>query len=732
MKITITLEPLAGSDLQTFSLFRDDDNLPFAFNVTRAELEAGQTYTVPDGTLQIRVTPDGVCDDSVIEDIVYIIAPEILSISIDNQTQTTAEATGDLVSAGTVPGGVTARGIVWGVGSFPTLNNNLILDPSTVLGSFVGVITGLTAGSPYNFRAFTTTAQGTFYGANISFNTTGAVLPTVSTQAVTDISQETATGNGTLVDPGSQVLLEQGIVWSTSPNPTIADFSAVGPLSTPFAVPMSGLNPNTQYYVKAYAAVNTGTAYGNEVSFTTLQVVGVPPTIVTGSVQMVMYDSATVEGNVLQEGTEPVTEKGIVWATTPNPEIGQAGVTKVPGVISTGAGSYVSNLIGLNPLTVPPTQFYARAYAISTVDTVYGSDVNFQYTPICTPFSGTADEIPVFALPPQVQNVVAEAGSTHSNTLISWDVSTDPDVFAYILERNSGGGSYSEITTQTGTSFIDGTTSVGVFYCYRVKAQNFDGISADWSVPFTACYTPLQIGTASLAQIDQATACAETATGQTFYTANAATPQTGDTLYTDYAATTVLGDGWYKNGVNNYFEITGGAGVVASNGNCPVPLTSVLLSTQNTSAGNACGDAVDTTFWFDGSDNGRPDIGDLIYTSTPANGNAALDGYYQTQDGGVIRIVGGAVTERGGCFLLMTIGAVGNTQQDACDNQTPFTAAYTDGTNIDQPQIGDTLYEDDGGVIPIGSGYYAANDGTIFRSTSGGNIIDSGLPCIPS
>jgi hypothetical protein len=729
MKVIITLAPAAGADLETFSLFKDSDNLPFALNVTRAELEIGQTYVIPDGTLEIRVTPDGACEDSVIEEVVYVVPPEILSVSVQNVTQTNADASGDLVSVGTAPGGVTAKGIVWGESSFPTLDDNLIVYPDTLLGGYSSVVSPLVAGNPYYMRAFATTIQGTFYGVNFPFNSAGAVLPTVSTQAVNPFDQTTGTGHGTIDDAGSQTITERGVVWALTPSPTIADFKSVGTVGSPFTAAMTGLDPNTLYYVKAYATVNVGTAYGNEVQVTTLQVVGVAPTVVTGSIQSVAYDAAVVEGNVLAEGTEPVTEKGIVWATTPAPVIGQGGVTKVPAG-STGAGSYVSNLTGMNPLTVPPTEFFARAYAISSVDTVYGADVSVEYVAVCAPFAGTADEIPVFALPPQVENVVIEAGFTNPNTAISWDASVDIDVFAYILERSTTGpaGVYSEITTQAGISFIDGTTAIGSEYCYRVKAQNLDGVSADWSTQISNCYTPLKdILLRVPAQVDQATACAYGGGTDTYYSDGSGYPPiTGDSLWEDNAALSPADNGWYQVGVDSYIQITLGNGLIAAHGTCPIPLNPVTLSGMGGSSSIACADTADTVFYFDGSDTGRPDLGDLIYTSTPANGNAAPDGYYKTSDGGVIRVVTGAVTERGPCLLLVTLGAFGSNASNACATPVPYFSSWSTGTNNLRPEIGDILYTDDGGVSTLSAGYYKTSDDTGFVRTDGaGHVIMS-------
>jgi uncharacterized protein (TIGR02145 family) len=57
------------------------------------------------------------------------------------------------------------------------------------------------------------------------------------------------------------------------PNPTIALATKTtnGTGTGMFTSVLSGLNPSTTYYVKAYATNSTGTSYGNELSFATLQ-----------------------------------------------------------------------------------------------------------------------------------------------------------------------------------------------------------------------------------------------------------------------------------------------------------------------------------------------------------------------------------------------------------------------------------------------------------------------------
>jgi hypothetical protein len=103
---------------------------------------------------------------------------------------------------------------------------------------------------------------------------TDGSLATLTTSAVTNIQNTSATGGAVISSDGNKTVIARGICWATTHNPTVANFNtaatSVGTGS--FTINMTNLTRGTTYYVRAWAANTLGTAYGNEVSFTTTAV----------------------------------------------------------------------------------------------------------------------------------------------------------------------------------------------------------------------------------------------------------------------------------------------------------------------------------------------------------------------------------------------------------------------------------------------------------------------------
>jgi len=96
-------------------------------------------------------------------------------------------------------------------------------------------------------------------------------IPVVVTAPVSDIRSTSALCGGTVVSGGGGELLNQGICWSVEKNPTISDnyvYDSIG-LSS-FSITITGLSPNTSYYLRSFAINSSGTGYGPMVKFTTM------------------------------------------------------------------------------------------------------------------------------------------------------------------------------------------------------------------------------------------------------------------------------------------------------------------------------------------------------------------------------------------------------------------------------------------------------------------------------
>ncbi len=99
-------------------------------------------------------------------------------------------------------------------------------------------------------------------------------LPTLSTLSVSEIAETTAKSGGNVTNDGGADINSRGLVWGTSSNPTLESHSGMsieGSGTGIFNTTMSGLSPDTEYYVRAWASNSVGTAYGNEVNFSTLE-----------------------------------------------------------------------------------------------------------------------------------------------------------------------------------------------------------------------------------------------------------------------------------------------------------------------------------------------------------------------------------------------------------------------------------------------------------------------------
>lgn len=191
--------------------------------------------------------------------------------------------------------------------------------------------------------------------------------PVLTTVNVSGITQTGAVSGGNITTDGGASVIARGACWSTSSEPTVEGSHTTDGIDVgSFTSTITGLTANTNYYVKSYATNSVGTAYGNELSFTTNPVL--LATLVTTVPSSIASTTAISGGNITSDGGGSITASGVCWNITTNPSITDSHTTD-----GTGTGSFNSNLIGLSM----GTPYYVRAYATNSAGTAYGNQVTF-------------------------------------------------------------------------------------------------------------------------------------------------------------------------------------------------------------------------------------------------------------------------------------------------------------------------------------------------------------------
>ena len=292
--------------------------------------------------------------------------PTVLLSSVNTITTNSATSTSNVTTDGR--SSIINRGVCWSINAYPTITNYKTTDGSGT-GIYSSNMTGLTSNTTYYVRAYATNGIGTAYSDQMSFTTKPILsLPIISTNVISNVSANSANSGGDITSDGNATIISRGVCWNTSPSPTISlstktlDGSGTGNYSSNIA----GLVSGTTYYVRAYATNSVGTAYGNELSFTTVAL----PTLTTTSVSGVGSTVASCGGNITNDGGGAITARGVCWSTSSGPTI--LLTTKTSD--GSGSGSFSSSMSGLSRGTI----YYVRAYATNSAGTSYGNEISFQ------------------------------------------------------------------------------------------------------------------------------------------------------------------------------------------------------------------------------------------------------------------------------------------------------------------------------------------------------------------
>ncbi len=326
----------------------------------------------PNTTYYIRAYASNIVGTSYGKQVIFKTEPEAPNagpVVISDITKVSASCSANIINDGGSP--VTARGICWST----TINPHIALTTKTTngngTGSFSSSITNLTAATTYYVRAYATNSLGTSYGNNTLFTTLAPDPPTV-TSTLLDISGGvSAILYSNVSNDGGANVTARGAVWSTTTNPHIGLTTKTidGAGTGQFTSTATGLEPNTKYYIRAFATNSAGTSYGQESNFTTN---AGTPAIGTTAVSSIGETAATCNVKISNDGGSAVTERGVCWSKATNPHTGLT--TKTAN--GTGKANFLAFITGLTSNTT----YYVRAYATNSIGTTYSNQIEIKTT----------------------------------------------------------------------------------------------------------------------------------------------------------------------------------------------------------------------------------------------------------------------------------------------------------------------------------------------------------------
>ena len=298
--------------------------------------------------------------------------PDVSSTLVSSLSPTVIRALGELNNDGGAM--LTSYGFVCASNSnTPTIGDKKLEIGNTVEGVFTADISELLPDTKYHIRAYATNAMGTAYGDVLSVTTKNG-NPTVYTLSATTIDSNSAKTTGRIDSDGGAPLTSYGFVYSKENiNPNLGDEKVTLGTSTSgtFEANISDLQPDTTYYVRAFATNDITTAFGDVLEVSTKDG---KPTVQTHYATTIDSNSAKTTGRIDSDGGAPLTSYGFVYSKqNNNPNLGDEKVT----LGTSTSGPFEANLSELQP----ETTYYVRAFATNEITTAYGDVKTFTTEP---------------------------------------------------------------------------------------------------------------------------------------------------------------------------------------------------------------------------------------------------------------------------------------------------------------------------------------------------------------
>jgi uncharacterized protein (TIGR02145 family) len=236
---------------------------------------------------------------------------------------------------------------------------------------FYSTLDMLNPGTEYQVRAFVTYSFGTSYGDILSFTTLPSLITTDSVDQITDIS---AQAYATLNQEPGMAILDVGFTFmkadSTGGPTFIGLFSEWGGEDS-FSGTLHGLQANTTYNVKSFVTYETGSSYGNVLTFTTLAA----PTVSMDSVTDIFSNQAIGHATI-SLNSSLITECGFVWSESGIPHLENNNVGSFTKIFD-GQLVYSDQITSL----LANNQYAVSAFIKYGTDTIYSTPLEFLSKP---------------------------------------------------------------------------------------------------------------------------------------------------------------------------------------------------------------------------------------------------------------------------------------------------------------------------------------------------------------
>lgn len=222
------------------------------------------------------------------------------------------------------------------------------------------------------------TALGFLFLLIILYSCKKEKAPVITTSSVFNVTATSATSGGIITSDGGASIIANGVCWSKKVNPSITDPKTVDVVgASQFVSNISGLSEGNTYHVRAYATNSVGTAYGADLSFSTL---GQAPSSLTQPATNITISDATLNGlvNANYLSTTVTFEYGL------NSSYGQTALS-IPGSVT---GSSITTVSANISRLAAVTTYHFRVKTVNSLGTSYGSDALFT-----TPSTGTVSDV---------------------------------------------------------------------------------------------------------------------------------------------------------------------------------------------------------------------------------------------------------------------------------------------------------------------------------------------------